>query len=107
MPGRAVVVRAAPGGGGIGLPLGATGRPGGGGIGRPVSDRGGPGWGWGLVSGLASVGAGIIAITWPEITLFAVAIVAGVWMIVIGFMRLIAVFTGGGTASSPPPAVAV
>jgi len=71
-----------------------------------VVDRG-PGWGWELVSGLASIGAGIIAITWPEITLFAVAIVAGVWMIVIGFMRLIAAFTGGGTAPTPPPAVAV
>jgi uncharacterized membrane protein HdeD (DUF308 family) len=71
-----------------------------------VVDRG-PGWGWELVSGLASIAAGIIAMTWPEITLFVVAIVAGVWMIVIGFMRLIAAFTGGGATTTPPSAVAV
>jgi uncharacterized membrane protein HdeD (DUF308 family) len=71
-----------------------------------VVDRG-PSWGWELASGLASIAAGIIAIIWPGITLFVVAIVAGVWMIVIGFVRLIAAFTGRAGARTPPPAVAV
>ena len=71
-----------------------------------VVDRG-PDWGWELASGLASIAAGIVAIVWPGITLFVVAIVAGVWMIVIGFMRLTAAFLGGARASTPPPAVAV
>lgn len=71
-----------------------------------IVDRG-QGWGWELVSGLVSIAAGIAVIVWPGITLFAIAVVAGVWMIVIGFMRLIAAFTGGEGAATPPPAVAV
>jgi uncharacterized membrane protein HdeD (DUF308 family) len=35
------------------------------------------GWGWELASGLLSIAAGIIAIVWPEITLFVIAITAG------------------------------
>jgi uncharacterized membrane protein HdeD (DUF308 family) len=66
----------------------------------------GRGWGWELVSGLLSIAAGIIAIVWPGITLLVVAVVAGVWMIMIGVMRLVAAF-GGRSASSPrTPAVA-
>jgi uncharacterized membrane protein HdeD (DUF308 family) len=67
----------------------------------------GRGWGWELASGLASIAAGVMAMVWPGITLFVIAILAGVWMIVIGFMRLIAAFTGGAGAPTPPPAVAV
>jgi uncharacterized membrane protein HdeD (DUF308 family) len=65
-----------------------------------------PGWGWELVSGLVSIGAGIAVIVWPGITLFVIAIVAGVWMIVIGFMRLIAAFTDGSTSAPATPALA-
>lgn len=53
----------------------------------------GPGWGWELVSGLLSIAAGVVAIVWPGITLFVIAIVAGVWMIMIGLMRLFAAFS--------------
>lgn len=67
----------------------------------------GRGWGWELASGLASIAAGVMAMVWPGITLFVIAILAGVWMIAIGFMRLIAAFTGGAGAPTPPPAVAV
>jgi uncharacterized membrane protein HdeD (DUF308 family) len=65
-----------------------------------------PGWGWELVSGLVSIGAGIAVIVWPGITLFVIAIVAGIWMIVIGFMRLIAAFTDGSTPAPGAPALA-
>lgn len=50
-------------------------------------------WGWELVSGFLSVAAGVIAIAWPGITLFVIAVMAGIWMIAIGVIRLIAAFT--------------
>jgi uncharacterized membrane protein HdeD (DUF308 family) len=59
----------------------------------------GPGWGWELVSGLLSIGAGVVAIVWPGITLFVIAVVAGVWMIMIGLMRLFAAFSRPKAAS--------
>ncbi len=64
----------------------------------------GDGWGFDLFSGLLSVAAGIVAIAWPGITLLAIAVVAGVWMIIIGTMQLLAAFRGSG---SPTPAPAV
>jgi uncharacterized membrane protein HdeD (DUF308 family) len=70
-----------------------------------IVDRG-RSWGWELVSGLVSIGAGIAVIVWPGITLFAIAVVAGVWMIVIGFMRLIAAFTDDSTSVPGAPALA-
>jgi uncharacterized membrane protein HdeD (DUF308 family) len=72
---------------------------------QSVVERG-PGWGWELVSGLLSIAAGIVAIVWPGITLFAIAIVAGAWMIMIGLMRLIAAFSRGGTTAPSTPAMA-
>lgn len=66
----------------------------------------GRGWGWELVSGLLSIAAGIVAIVWPGITLFVIAVVAGVWMIMIGLMRLIAAFSRGGTTAPSTPAIA-
>jgi uncharacterized membrane protein HdeD (DUF308 family) len=64
------------------------------------------GWGWGLLSGLVSVAAGILVITWPEITLFVVAVTAGIWMIILGVVRIVAAFSRPGTGV-PPTAVAV
>jgi uncharacterized membrane protein HdeD (DUF308 family) len=66
----------------------------------------GKGWGWELTSGLLSIAAGIVAIVWPEITLFVIAIVAGVWMIMVGVMRLVAAFGRSSGAAVPPPAPA-
>ncbi len=70
-----------------------------------IVDRG-PGWGWELGSGLVSIGAGIVAMVWPEITLFVIAVVAGVWMIMVGVMRLVAAFGRFGSGAVPPPAPA-
>jgi uncharacterized membrane protein HdeD (DUF308 family) len=70
-----------------------------------IVDRG-PGWGWELVSGLASVAAGILVITWPEITLGIIAMVVGIWMIVLGVVRIVAALMPSGTGG-PPAAVAV
>jgi uncharacterized membrane protein HdeD (DUF308 family) len=70
-----------------------------------IVDRG-RGWGWELVSGLASIAAGILVITWPEITLGIIAMVVGIWMIVLGVVRIVAAFMPSGTGG-PPTAVAV
>lgn len=43
-----------------------------------IVDRG-RNWGWELVSVLLSVAAGVIAIVWPGITLFVIAVMAGIW----------------------------
>lgn len=45
-------------------------------------------WIWGILSGLVGLVAGIIAISWPGITLLALAITAGVWMLLTGVTRL-------------------
>ena len=45
-----------------------------------------------LLSGVLSVAAGIVTLVWPGITLLVVAINAGVWMILIGLMRIFAAF---------------
>jgi uncharacterized membrane protein HdeD (DUF308 family) len=46
-----------------------------------------------------------LVITWPEATLLVVAVTAGIWMIVLGVVRIAAAFTGSGTGV-PPTAVA-
>ena len=66
----------------------------------------GRGWGWELVSGLLSIAAGIVAIVWPGVTLFVIAVVAGVWMIMIGLMRLIAAFSRSDMTAPSTPAIA-
>jgi uncharacterized membrane protein HdeD (DUF308 family) len=57
-------------------------------------------WGFELVMGLVSVAAGIVAIAWPGITLLAIAVMTGVWMIVIGLTWLVAGFRGGSGAAA-------
>jgi uncharacterized membrane protein HdeD (DUF308 family) len=52
-------------------------------------------WGFELVMGLVSVAAGIVAIAWPGITLLVIAVMTGVWMIVIGLTWVVAGFRGG------------
>jgi len=61
-------------------------------------------WGWELTSGLLSVAAGVVAIVWPGITLLVIAVMAGVWMIMIGLTRLFAAFSRPRMAA-PAPAV--
>lgn len=62
-------------------------------------------WGWELISGLLSVAAGVIAITWPGITLLVIALTAGIWMIAIGSVRILAAFgkRTPATATAPLP----
>jgi len=55
-------------------------------------------WVFELIMGLVSVAAGIVAIAWPGITLLVIAVMTGVWMIVIGLTWVMAGFRmGSGT----------
>ena len=49
-----------------------------------------PGWGWLFASGVIAVVAGLLVVTWPGITVFALAIVAGVSLISFGVIALVA-----------------
>lgn len=42
-----------------------------------------------LLSGLVSVGAGIVALSWPGVTLVSLVWITGIWMLVFGLIRLI------------------
>jgi uncharacterized membrane protein HdeD (DUF308 family) len=42
-----------------------------------------------VLSGLISVAAGVVLITWPGVTLVAMAWIAGIWMLMFGIVRLI------------------
>lgn len=52
----------------------------------------GEGWGMELLTGLVTLVSGIVVIAWPGITLLAIALTAGVWMIIVGLIRIGFVF---------------
>jgi uncharacterized membrane protein HdeD (DUF308 family) len=57
-----------------------------------VRNRGRSRWWWGLVSGLAGVVAGVLALIWPGVTAVALAILAGVWAVVTGVAEIAVAF---------------
>ncbi|WP_338888225.1 HdeD family acid-resistance protein [Rhodococcus sovatensis] len=46
------------------------------------------GWVWWLLGGLVSLGAGIVAFVWPEITALAAVFVIGIWAIMGGLLEI-------------------
>ncbi|NIL77032.1 MULTISPECIES: HdeD family acid-resistance protein [Rhodococcus] len=46
------------------------------------------GWVWWLLGGIVSLGAGIVAFVWPEITALAAVFVIGIWAIVGGILEI-------------------
>jgi uncharacterized membrane protein HdeD (DUF308 family) len=58
----------------------------------------GEGWGMDLLTGLVTLVSGIVVIAWPGITLLAIALTAGVWMIIIGLIRIGFVFRSNSDA---------
>ncbi len=50
--------------------------------------RGMPNRGWTIFSGVLSVIAGLILLVWPAISILTLAILAGIWLIVAGFMSI-------------------
>lgn len=53
-----------------------------------VSDRGHPGRGWAIFSGLVTILAGIITLAWPFSSIATLALVIGIWLIVIGIFEI-------------------
>ena len=66
-----------------------------------------PGRGWVMFTGSLGIVAGIILLVWPGISLLALAVIAGIWLIMFGFGQLMiaaqlrAVAHAGGAAPSP------
>jgi uncharacterized membrane protein HdeD (DUF308 family) len=54
-----------------------------------ISDPGMPGRGWQIFMGLVSLLAGIVVLGWPLASLLVLALVVGIWLIVIGVAEII------------------
>jgi|SRR5271165_7030609 len=57
-----------------------------------ISDPGVPGRGWNIFFGVITLIAGIIVIAWPFESIVTLALVVGIWLIVIGVMEIISAF---------------
>lgn len=50
------------------------------------------GRGWKVLMGLLSIAAGIVVLVWPGISLVTLAVVLGVWLVVLGIMEIVFAF---------------
>jgi uncharacterized membrane protein HdeD (DUF308 family) len=50
------------------------------------------GRGWTALMGLLSIAAGIVVLVWPGISLVTLAVVLGVWLLVLGIMEIVFAF---------------
>ena len=50
--------------------------------------RGMPSRGWTIFSGVFSIIAGLILLVWPALSILTLAILAGIWLIVLGFIQI-------------------
>jgi uncharacterized membrane protein HdeD (DUF308 family) len=57
-----------------------------------VRNRGRSRWWLGLLSGLASVVAGVLALIWPSITALVLAVLVGIWAVVTGAAEIAVAF---------------
>lgn len=57
-----------------------------------LSHREMPDRGWTVFMGLLSIAAGIIVLVWPALSLFGLAVILGVWLVVFGIMEIVAAF---------------
>jgi uncharacterized membrane protein HdeD (DUF308 family) len=58
-----------------------------------ISDRAFPGRGWAILSGVISIIASIVVLAWPFDSIVIMALVVGIWLIVIGVMEMVAGFS--------------
>jgi uncharacterized membrane protein HdeD (DUF308 family) len=54
-------------------------------------------WVWHVIGGALAVGAGVLAIAWPDVTLFILAVIIGWSLIVWGVLDLLSAFATCGT----------
>jgi uncharacterized membrane protein HdeD (DUF308 family) len=57
-----------------------------------ITDPGFPGRGWAIFFGVISIIAGIVVLAWPFDSILTLALVAGIWLIVIGVMEIVSGF---------------
>jgi uncharacterized membrane protein HdeD (DUF308 family) len=55
------------------------------GVGHPAL----PGRAWMILSGILSIAAGVLVVVWPGISLFALTLVLGVWLVVFGVIAVV------------------
>ena len=51
-----------------------------------------PGRGWSVVMGILSAIAGILVLAYPGLTLFGLALILGIWLLIFGIMEIIGSF---------------
>jgi uncharacterized membrane protein HdeD (DUF308 family) len=57
-----------------------------------VSDRGYPGRGWTMFAGIMTVIGGLIVLAWPFDSIAVLALVVGIWLVVIGVLEIVGAF---------------
>ena len=57
-----------------------------------LSDDTLPSRGWTVFMGLLSIAAGIVVLVWPGISLVTLAVVLGIWLLVLGLMEIVLAF---------------
>jgi uncharacterized membrane protein HdeD (DUF308 family) len=70
------------------------------------AEKGVPGRGWAIGSAVLSIVAGIILMAWPGISLLALAVVLGIWLLIFGIMEIVAAFQLRSATHRPPSAAA-
>jgi len=59
-----------------------------------------PSWGWLAFAGAVNVVAGVIAIAWPQATVFVLSLILGAQIAVFGLLLLVAAFVHPGARAS-------
>jgi uncharacterized membrane protein HdeD (DUF308 family) len=59
-----------------------------------------PSWGWLVLAGAVNVVAGVIAIAWPQATVFVLSLILGAQIAVFGLLLLLAAFLSPGSRAS-------
>jgi uncharacterized membrane protein HdeD (DUF308 family) len=60
--------------------------------GSAISEPGLPGRGWAIFAGIVSIIAGIVVLAWPFDSIVVLALVVGIWLIVIGVFEIVSAF---------------
>jgi uncharacterized membrane protein HdeD (DUF308 family) len=60
------------------------------------------GWGWLVLAGAVNVIAGIIAIAWPEATVFVLSVILGLQIAAFGLLLLVSAFVHPGSRAAAP-----
>ncbi len=63
-----------------------------------------PGWGWVAAIGVLNVVVGVMALAWPGVTVFALAVLLGVQILVFGVLTVVAAFRHDRTPAGAAPA---